>query len=751
MANKQSGELFTKCFFTLSDRVPNQDKELMHKFITIGFSITNIYPLTIEKVSTSSDDIENLIKVINQAFEPQLEEDFEIIDSVKSSKGEQGYRESVPRAGLLTSEGAGFVREDDSIESYSKGITKPRDLDIACKTLENGKRYVGTTSVFSNSALDGEDLKDAAEPDSLYLLQAAGGTKEPCGRSTGKKFLRNIAGTNNNSCSKVETTTSPKTFSDGDCLNEAEESDSYMYVFRAEAEADSHACPPKTEQDLRDSPPKTEQDLHDSPPITDFDLYDSPPRTEKDQNDCPPKTELDSYDSPPKTELDSHYSPPLTDYDSYDHPPKTEQDSYDNPPKTELNSYDSPPKTEQDLHDSPPKTEQDSHDSPTKTEQDQHESPPKPELDSHDSPPITDFDSYDSPPKTELGLQDNQKPLGRIKEPFDTCTASQISVEGAIGGSDSGSRMKNAAVPKAASTGNLFKADADSDACDRPQAAAGSWRPSEVPTEECGVCLGDMCRLYPLTCCDAVVCTTCAKKLHRCPFCRKPFVNVRGDQAEGERSSRQPREVPTMEECGVCLNDKFVRQPLACCNGIVCITCAKKVPRCPFCRTPFVLITGNQPRGRMKIALMPSQKLKGYEEFGSYTITYCFPSGRQGPEHPDPGETFAAVERKAYLPATTEGNKVLRLLRVAFLRRLTFTIGVSLTTGKKGVITWNGILHKTSLKEGNCYGYPDCHYLWSVTEDLADLGVDEESFSEEESCDLERVQRKLQRDQQFPD
>ena len=68
--------------------------------------------------------------------------------------------------------------------------------------------------------------------------------------------------------------------------------------------------------------------------------------------------------------------------------------------------------------------------------------------------------------------------------------------------------------------------------------------------------------------------------------------------------------------------------------------------------------------------------------------------------HPQPGQTYEKVTRIAYLPASNEGNKVLRLLRVAFLRRLTFTIGDSLTTGKKGVITWNDIHHKTSLKEG---------------------------------------------------
>ncbi|GFS23778.1 E3 ubiquitin-protein ligase DTX3L [Elysia marginata] len=229
-------------------------------------------------------------------------------------------------------------------------------------------------------------------------------------------------------------------------------------------------------------------------------------------------------------------------------------------------------------------------------------------------------------------------------------------------------------------------------------------------------------------------------------------LNSRQSQANssGERGRSGKSSEVHLERCGICLEEEYIRHHLTCCEGIVCTTCVKKVQRCPYCRKPFSRMTGTQPDGRMKISFLKYQKLKGYEKSGSYTITYDFPAGTQGPEHPEPGKRFPAVKRDAYLPTTEEGNKVLRLLRVAFLRRLTFTIGDSRTTGREGVITWNDIHHKTSLKEGQ-YGYPDPNYLRNVTKELADRGVTEASMTEGERRDFEKVKKDLQKRQYFFD
>ena len=45
------------------------------------------------------------------------------------------------------------------------------------------------------------------------------------------------------------------------------------------------------------------------------------------------------------------------------------------------------------------------------------------------------------------------------------------------------------------------------------------------------------------------------------------------------------------------------------------------------------------------------------------------------------GKPYSPDSRVCYLPNTNEGNDVLKLLKVAFERKLTFTIGTSVTTG----------------------------------------------------------------------
>ena len=85
---------------------------------------------------------------------------------------------------------------------------------------------------------------------------------------------------------------------------------------------------------------------------------------------------------------------------------------------------------------------------------------------------------------------------------------------------------------------------------------------------------------------------------------------------------------------------------------------------------------------------------------GTIIIEYNFPSGIQGQDHPNPGVRFQGTKRTAYLPDTQEGREVLRLLKRAFDAQLVFTVGTSNTTGLSNQITWNGISHKTSIKNG---------------------------------------------------
>ena len=102
----------------------------------------------------------------------------------------------------------------------------------------------------------------------------------------------------------------------------------------------------------------------------------------------------------------------------------------------------------------------------------------------------------------------------------------------------------------------------------------------------------------------------------------------------------------------------------------------------------------------MTVHTYPKQKLPGYGQCGTIQIHYDIPSGKQGKEHPNPGQYFHGTVRTAYVPDSPEGRKVVRLLKKAFDARLIFTVGTSHTSGATNAIVWNDIHHKTSMSGG---------------------------------------------------
>ncbi|XP_048249646.1 probable E3 ubiquitin-protein ligase DTX3 [Haliotis rufescens] len=135
--------------------------------------------------------------------------------------------------------------------------------------------------------------------------------------------------------------------------------------------------------------------------------------------------------------------------------------------------------------------------------------------------------------------------------------------------------------------------------------------------------------------------------------------------------------------------------------------------------------SGTQPDGSMNVALSQTS-LPGHDLHGTIIIIYKFPDGTQGRDHPSPGDQYKGTTRVAYLPDCREGRGVLQLLRTAFDRKLTFTIGRSTTTSEENVVTWNGVSHKTLAVAGTSrWSYPDPTYLVQVREELARKGVTE--------------------------
>lgn len=116
---------------------------------------------------------------------------------------------------------------------------------------------------------------------------------------------------------------------------------------------------------------------------------------------------------------------------------------------------------------------------------------------------------------------------------------------------------------------------------------------------------------------------------------------------------------------------------------------------------------------------------------GSFLISHYFSiqSGIQGSDHPNPGREYYAVgfPRIAFLPDCPKGKRVLRLLRVAWQRKLIFTVSRSHTTGCEDVVAWN-IPHKTEIgPSSGSHSYPDSGYLNRVLKELEALGVVEET------------------------
>jgi Deltex C-terminal domain len=67
---------------------------------------------------------------------------------------------------------------------------------------------------------------------------------------------------------------------------------------------------------------------------------------------------------------------------------------------------------------------------------------------------------------------------------------------------------------------------------------------------------------------------------------------------------------------------------------------------------------------------------------------------------------------------------LLKRLRFAFQHGLTFTVGVSMSSGRDNCVTWASIYHKTALSGGvQNHGFPDRSYFDNCNNQLDALRV----------------------------
>ncbi|XP_070773535.1 E3 ubiquitin-protein ligase DTX4-like [Enoplosus armatus] len=150
--------------------------------------------------------------------------------------------------------------------------------------------------------------------------------------------------------------------------------------------------------------------------------------------------------------------------------------------------------------------------------------------------------------------------------------------------------------------------------------------------------------------------------------------------------------------------------------------------QCPTCKTIYGVKTGSQPAGKMEYHVIP-HSLPGHPDCKTIRIIYNIPPGIQGPEHPNLGKPFTArgFPRHCYLPDSEKGRKVLRLLLVAWDRRLIFSVGTSSTTGESDTVIWNEVHHKTEFGSNlTGHGFPDPGHLDNVLEELRAQGITED-------------------------
>jgi len=144
----------------------------------------------------------------------------------------------------------------------------------------------------------------------------------------------------------------------------------------------------------------------------------------------------------------------------------------------------------------------------------------------------------------------------------------------------------------------------------------------------------------------------------------------------------------------------------------------KSFIKCPVCSRIYGMMIGDQPDGKMTYYVDKYSKCEGFKQYDTIIIEY----NMRGIEKDN--IKYPSTHRSAYLPNSSEGREVLELLKTAFERRLIFTLGTSVTTGRANQIVWNGIHHKTGLSGGSSYfGYPDPTYLNRVKLELAAKGV----------------------------
>lgn len=210
----------------------------------------------------------------------------------------------------------------------------------------------------------------------------------------------------------------------------------------------------------------------------------------------------------------------------------------------------------------------------------------------------------------------------------------------------------------------------------------------------------------------------------------------------------EPSALPADAQCSICMDalwdakytEDFRTQPegtahmptrpRVCADHVFHLGCLrtwlKDKPSCPLCRQQLVVLTGYQPQteGSEMTVLRDPRPLPDHAGSGTLVVQFFVAAGVQDLDCPLPGEPFGALRFTTYLPDNPEGEEVVRLLRLAWNRRLLFRMGMNPATGRVDRLVLNGFELKTQRTGGFAgNGYPDPSYLSRLKSDLREVGV----------------------------
>ena len=153
--------------------------------------------------------------------------------------------------------------------------------------------------------------------------------------------------------------------------------------------------------------------------------------------------------------------------------------------------------------------------------------------------------------------------------------------------------------------------------------------------------------------------------------------------------------------------------------------------KCCHCQKRYAIETGNQPTTGCLNWSYLHQSCAGFESFGTIRISFIFKGGIQGREHYHPGQRYDGDHREAYLPDNEAGREALELTKIAWNRRLIFSVGQSLTTKRHNRIVWASLHFKTRFQGGQLvHGYPDETYFDRFKEELKVKGITTDDLDE---------------------